>query len=756
MGAADPGGRATPRPPRFSPPAAWRQAGARAAGRWRDGALAVMLLALMVEWILPLPAVSDTGGVPLFGLLLALWTALRVAGCGRRRPVALLGVTLAVFPLFFDRAPWPPGWIGEFAARILADGSKMGEGTWLALDPVTRTAGFCLFLGVLSGLAYREAVQRRRPLGVVVGTVAYLAALDTFTPFEGRWAVIRATAVGLLLLAGATRARLAEPRAPRRRRPADAACQAGANLENGSRSGAWRWWSGAALAAALGVTVAALGPSFAPLGPDPLAWLPGTGPKAVQRIGYDDDDRRLGGPFVQDDTVVFTARTSGRHYWRGEVREVYTGRGWETRIENERHAVVTTSRPAPVSPLFQAVNARAVEQAVHFTADASPAVRRIVFYGGNLEGVRVAKDGEAVAGYTATALLGEVDVAALRRAPLETAGLEPYLQLPAALPARVREKARELTAAHATPYEKVTAILRHLRSGTYRYETRDVPVPGRGQDFVDHFLFESRRGYCDHFSTAMVVLLRAAGIPARWVKGFAPPNEQGAYGESEVAVRNRNAHSWVEVYFAGVGWVPFEPTPAFLNPVPFREAKDAPALGPATPLPAPGRPAPSDRPSTAVRPEATDTPQVAEAPWWRRWWPGSGVESERAKTAFGILVLALGCGAAVALVASPRRRFRLAERWVVLRAARRPYSEGLCLRFAWLYARWARRTDAPEGLTVRQFVAAVERRRGAPFPALRAWAVAYERVRYGGGEPDPAERAALERHWRDLIDRWPL
>lgn len=148
--------------------------------------------------------------------------------------------------------------------------------------------------------------------------------------------------------------------------------------------------------------------------------------------------------------------------------------------------------------------------------------------------------------------------------------------------------------------------------------------------------------------------------------------------------------------------------------------------------------------------------RVAEAPWWRRWWPGSGVGSERAKTAFGILALALGCGAAVALAASPRRRFRLAARWVALRSARRPYAEGLCLRFAWLYARWARRTDAPEGLTVRQFVAAVERRRGAPFPALRAWAVAYERVRYGGGEPDPAERTALERHWRHLIDRWPF
>ncbi|MBM9834622.1 transglutaminase domain-containing protein, partial [Enterococcus faecalis] len=80
-------------------------------------------------------------------------------------------------------------------------------------------------------------------------------------------------------------------------------------------------------------------------------------------------------------------------------------------------------------------------------------------------------------------------------------------------------------------------------------------------DYVDQFLFESQVGYCDNFSTAMVVLLRSLEIPARWAKGFSPGSPATENGITTYTVRNLNAHSWVEVYFDGYGWVPFEPTP---------------------------------------------------------------------------------------------------------------------------------------------------------------------------------------------------
>ena len=95
----------------------------------------------------------------------------------------------------------------------------------------------------------------------------------------------------------------------------------------------------------------------------------------------------------------------------------------------------------------------------------------------------------------------------------------------------------------------------------------DAEVTPSDQDYVAHFLFTSQVGYCDNFSSAMTVLLRAAGIPARWAKGFAPGEVTDTSADQQVyTIRNQDAHSWVEVYFAGYGWLPFEPTPSFTQP----------------------------------------------------------------------------------------------------------------------------------------------------------------------------------------------
>jgi transglutaminase-like putative cysteine protease len=75
---------------------------------------------------------------------------------------------------------------------------------------------------------------------------------------------------------------------------------------------------------------------------------------------------------------------------------------------------------------------------------------------------------------------------------------------------------------------------------------------------ADYFLFDLKKGYCDYFATTMVVMARAAGIPARFVSGYSP----GAYDapNAQYVVRELNAHSWAEVYFTDIGWVEFEPT----------------------------------------------------------------------------------------------------------------------------------------------------------------------------------------------------
>jgi len=130
-----------------------------------------------------------------------------------------------------------------------------------------------------------------------------------------------------------------------------------------------------------------------------------------------------------------------------------------------------------------------------------------------------------------------------------------FLDLPPDIPSRVKELALQLTASAPTPYDRVRAIEQYLRAIPY---TLDIPYPPQDQDLVDYFLFDLRKGYCDYYASAMVVLSRAAGVPSRFVIGYA----NGTYDlkSERFLVTEADAHAWVEVYFPGAGWVPFEPT----------------------------------------------------------------------------------------------------------------------------------------------------------------------------------------------------
>jgi hypothetical protein len=132
---------------------------------------------------------------------------------------------------------------------------------------------------------------------------------------------------------------------------------------------------------------------------------------------------------------------------------------------------------------------------------------------------------------------------------------ERYLQLPARLPERVHELSEELTRSASTPFEAAEAIQSHLRRITY---DQSISAPPPGVDVVDWFLFVNRRGYCDYYATAMVVLCRSSGIPARIAQGYTPgevDSQSGAF-----TVRQLDAHAWPEVFFPGYGWIAFEPT----------------------------------------------------------------------------------------------------------------------------------------------------------------------------------------------------
>jgi len=128
------------------------------------------------------------------------------------------------------------------------------------------------------------------------------------------------------------------------------------------------------------------------------------------------------------------------------------------------------------------------------------------------------------------------------------------------VPQRVLDAAHSVIADATTQHEKVRLIYNYLKNPTeFRYNT-EFEALGDYTEATDHFLFDSRSGFCQQFASAMAVMCRANGIPARVVTGYAP----GGYSivGNKYVYRDRNAHAWVEVYFDGLGWVLFDPTQA--------------------------------------------------------------------------------------------------------------------------------------------------------------------------------------------------
>jgi transglutaminase-like putative cysteine protease len=131
-----------------------------------------------------------------------------------------------------------------------------------------------------------------------------------------------------------------------------------------------------------------------------------------------------------------------------------------------------------------------------------------------------------------------------------------YLQLPPTLDPRIPDLARQITARAQTPFDKTITLENYLRSRfTYTLSLTGKP----GDDPLAHFLFETHAGHCEYFASAMAIMLRTLGIPTREVNGFLP-GEYNDLGEDYI-VRASDAHSWVEVYFPGTGWLTFDPTP---------------------------------------------------------------------------------------------------------------------------------------------------------------------------------------------------
>jgi protein-glutamine gamma-glutamyltransferase len=159
--------------------------------------------------------------------------------------------------------------------------------------------------------------------------------------------------------------------------------------------------------------------------------------------------------------------------------------------------------------------------------------------------------------YQADSLLPLVPPGELRRASTDYPEINKrmYLQLPA-LDSRIPKLAAQITAGATNPYDKAARIETYLK--TKLGYTLDLADP-HGKDPLSFFLFDRRAGHCEYFASAMTILARTQGIPARYVTGFLP----GEYNDlgGDYIIRASDAHAWVEIYFPDYGWITFDPTP---------------------------------------------------------------------------------------------------------------------------------------------------------------------------------------------------
>lgn len=267
-----------------------------------------------------------------------------------------------------------------------------------------------------------------------------------------------------------------------------------------------------------------------------------------------------------------------RYYWRGLTYDRYIGSGW---VSGPDKSIQYQSGELAQVPGLSAQ--KLVKQRVEFTDLGYQG--GLLFAAGEL--VRVDKDyqvswrlvprtpppdsepgenepisdiyGAIVSSktYTAESLLPTPGTEQLREAGNDYPSWirDHYLNLPENVPARVLRLAQDLTATEATPYDRSRSIESYLRKFPY---TLELPTPPTNRDMADYFLFDLKKGFCDYYATAMVVLARAAGIPARLATGYA----SGTYDaeRTRYIVTAADAHSWPEIYFPGYGWIGFEPT----------------------------------------------------------------------------------------------------------------------------------------------------------------------------------------------------
>ena len=304
--------------------------------------------------------------------------------------------------------------------------------------------------------------------------------------------------------------------------------------------------------------------------------------KGYDRAGMIGDNvvAMLGGPAEPSSDPVLRVETDSDILLRGTIKRSYTGYSWvddqakarylyydftHRRVRSEVFGADIVSENDAFVDVSVAVEVLGTDTSTLFVPahmqEFDMGLSDAVYYNSTGE-IFLTRDVEIGDSYRLTARVPASDAALIAAASRSWDASDPnyddmlseYTALPGGIEDGVYALAAELTQGATTDAEKALAIQNHLANG-YRY-TLNGRYPEGNRDFVSWFLLEERAGYCSYFASAMAVLCRMSGLPARYVEGYYVAASDGG----ETIVTGRNAHAWVEVYLKGLGWTAFDPT----------------------------------------------------------------------------------------------------------------------------------------------------------------------------------------------------
>jgi transglutaminase-like putative cysteine protease len=295
--------------------------------------------------------------------------------------------------------------------------------------------------------------------------------------------------------------------------------------------------------------------------------------RGVARPGafYTGSSLMLGGPVNLTQRPVMDAESLYNRYWRATVYDKYTGEGWlnthttalnlpanDPRLETHDFYRVEVTQTIKLFNNDQNI-LYAQSEPLRFDIPTEarygkPATPDAIALDVSL--MRARQNLRPGTTYKVVSAISVADEDSLRADTVNYSNwiTSTYLQLPNTLPQRVRDLAASVTRGFSNPYDKATALEKFVRNRIKYNEA--VPAPPADRDGVDYTLFDRPEGYCNYYASAMAVMARAVGIPARVVSGFA----LGTYDNGVYHIVEANSHAWVEVYFPSYGWIEFEPT----------------------------------------------------------------------------------------------------------------------------------------------------------------------------------------------------